>query len=157
MPASAPAPVLLGRLIGPDANPSESTSAQEVLSGRSPTGPTPADAPSPLGEEIRVVIRAGVIQYFEFAYELCWKFMKRWLGLNAGSAVVDGVSRKELFRLAAEHRLIEETERWFEFHRARNLTSQTYRAETAVEVARSASEFLPAAEALVRALDERND
>jgi hypothetical protein len=34
--------------------------------------------------------------------------MKRWLEENVGSASVDGVPRRELFRLAAESRLIEE-------------------------------------------------
>src|SRR3954471_15820241 len=65
------------------------------------------------------VLRAGVIQNFEFTYELSWKFMKRWLEENV-SATVDGMTRKELFRLAAENKLIEDVEAWFRYHRSRN-------------------------------------
>ncbi len=30
------------------------------------------------------LIIAGVIQNFEFSYELCWKFIRRWLSENPG-------------------------------------------------------------------------
>ncbi|XSG86434.1 MAG: HI0074 family nucleotidyltransferase substrate-binding subunit [Methylohalobius sp. ZOD2] len=102
-------------------------------------------------------VRAGAIQHFEFSYELCWKSMRRWLEQNLGRSYVDGVSRRELFRLAAEHQLIESVDRWMFYHRARNLTSHTYHEETAWEVFTVAVEFVTDAEALLAALKQRND
>jgi len=102
-------------------------------------------------------VRAGVIQNFEFTYELCWKFMKRWLEANLGSAYVDGVSRYELFRLAAEHHLISEAEQWMEYHDARNDTSHTYNEERAVEIFEIAGPFSSDARRLLDALEKKND
>ena len=50
-------------------------------------------------DDLRETVRAGVIQNFEVAYEQCWKMMKRWLEENIGRTYVDGVTRRELFRL----------------------------------------------------------
>ena len=63
--------------------------------------------------------------------------MKRWLEENVGSASVDGVPRRELFRLAAESRLIADLPRWMEFHQARNQTSHTYEEKRRSSLARS--------------------
>lgn len=103
------------------------------------------------------VVRAGVIQHFEFTYELCWKYMRRWLADNLGRTYVDGISRKELFRLAAQQRLIDGVERWITFHYARSRTSHTYDATVAAEVYRTAGDFLDDAQTLVSALSARND
>ncbi|QKI88291.1 nucleotidyltransferase substrate binding protein [Thiomicrorhabdus xiamenensis] len=95
---------------------------------------------------------SGVVQHFEFTYELSWKFIKRWLGENLGKSQVDGVSRQELFRLAAEYQLIDSVENWMLFHRARNETSHTYNENTADEVFKVAVQFLPEASKLLNAL-----
>lgn len=100
---------------------------------------------------------AGAIQNFEFSYELCWKFMKRWLEQNLGSSYVDGVSRRELFRLAHESRLIESVDDWMLYHRARNRTSHVYDQKVADEVYGIAVQFLPAAQHLLQNLDAKND
>lgn len=107
--------------------------------------------------DVEEVIRAGVIQNFEFTYELCWKFMKRWLGINIGSAVVDGIPRKELFRMAAESRLISDVETWFEYNNLRNETAHTYDAKTAEDVYKAAIRFAADAQALLKALEAKND
>ncbi len=110
-----------------------------------------------MDEETKEVVRAGVIQHFEVTYELCWKFIKRWLELNRNSVEVDGVTRRELFRLAAEHRLIESVDEWMRYHDARNSTSHIYEFETAVEVFDIAPTFCSAAKLLVTLLKARND
>jgi nucleotidyltransferase substrate binding protein (TIGR01987 family) len=65
-----------------------------------------------VGPEEAEVIRAGVIQNFEFTYELCWKFMKRWLEINLTPGMMEGITRKQLFRFAAENRLIDDYNQW---------------------------------------------
>lgn len=103
------------------------------------------------------VMRAGVIQCFEFTYELCWKFIKRWLEVNIGSTYVEGVTRRELFRLAVEHRLIYDVDTWMEYHDARNETSHTYDSDKAEEIFNIASNFYNDAKALLEVLEKKND
>ncbi len=105
----------------------------------------------------RNTVQAGVIQSFEFTYELAWKFMKRWLEHNLGSTYVDGVTRKQLFRLAAEHHLIDDVEAWFEYHNARNKTSHTYNHVTALEIYDITHGFLDDVQLLQKNLEEKND
>jgi nucleotidyltransferase substrate binding protein (TIGR01987 family) len=102
-------------------------------------------------------VKSGIIQHFEVAYEQCWKAMKRWLETNVNSESVDGVTRRELFRLAAESRLISDVDAWMIFHRGRNETSHTYDADTAEEVYAIAASFVPEAERFLKTIAGRND
>lgn len=102
-------------------------------------------------------LRAGVVQNFEVAYEQSWKMMKRWLEANVSPGDVDGVARRQLFRLCHENRLIDDVDAWMDFHRSRNETSHTYNAETAEVVFSVARDFLPAAEDVFKRISERND
>ena len=110
-----------------------------------------------LPPELRETVRSGIIQNFEVAYELSWKMMKRWLETNISAESVDGVTRRELFRLAAESRLLEHVDLWMSFHAARNITSHTYDNNTAEEVSERAEQFVAAAQSLLAALRARND
>ncbi|MBF0491208.1 MAG: nucleotidyltransferase substrate binding protein [Deltaproteobacteria bacterium] len=110
-----------------------------------------------LTPEARETIQSGVIQNFEVAYEQAWKMMKRWIENNVGSTVVDGVSRRELFRLAAESQLIQDVDLWMSFHQARNETSHTYDGEIVEEVLEIASRFLLEVKNLYSYLEKHND
>jgi nucleotidyltransferase substrate binding protein (TIGR01987 family) len=112
---------------------------------------------SGLNEDQKEAIRAGVIQNFEFTYELCWKFMRRWLEVNLGPVYVAGVSRRQLFRLSAEHRLVGDVDQWMEYHDARNETAHTYDENTAEDVFETAQKFLVDAQKLLQALEAHND
>jgi nucleotidyltransferase substrate binding protein (TIGR01987 family) len=109
------------------------------------------------GTDSEDVIRAGVIKNFEFTYELCWKFIKRWLEKNSPEADLDGLTRKELFRIAAEKHLINDVEPWFKYHAARNETSHTYDSAKAEAIFAAAKLFAADAQALLKELEKRND
>ena len=51
-------------------------------------------------------IRDAVIQRFKYTYELCWKFIKRDLTEDMGSEAVNMLSRRDLFRVAADKNII---------------------------------------------------
>jgi nucleotidyltransferase substrate binding protein (TIGR01987 family) len=107
---------------------------------------------------LQETVRAGVIQQFEVAYELSWKFLQRWLRENASPEEADFPrTRKELFRLAARHGLIDDPLPWFDFGDARNRTSHTYDGDTALDVFATATTFLPKARELLARLQARND
>jgi nucleotidyltransferase substrate binding protein (TIGR01987 family) len=100
-------------------------------------------------------LRAGLIQAFEFTYELSWKYMKRWLEVNRSREAVSGIPQRELFRLAAENTLITDVTKWFDFHKERNRTSHIYDEEVAEEVQNSALDFLPYAKDFLSRLEQR--
>jgi nucleotidyltransferase substrate binding protein (TIGR01987 family) len=111
-----------------------------------------------LDNDARDAIRAGVIQNFEFTYELCWKFMRRWLKENADVEEAEYPrTRKELFRLAARFGLIKEPLPWFSYSDARNLTTHTYDEDKAESVYETAVGFIEDARYLLNRLQERND
>jgi nucleotidyltransferase substrate binding protein (TIGR01987 family) len=101
------------------------------------------------------LLHAGLVQNFEFTYELGWKHMKRWLEFNIGRDSAAGITRNELFRLAAENLLIADVEKWMDFHKARNSAAHEYSGMIAENVYEKVREFLPYAKDLLSRLEER--
>ena len=105
----------------------------------------------------RDALVSGVVQHFEFTFELCWKTLKRQLEQELASpAMLDSMSYRDLIRLGHERGLIENVPPWFEFRELRNITSHTYAREKAAEVAAGAVSFLAHAQALLAAVKARN-
>lgn len=102
-------------------------------------------------------LKSGVIQNFEVAYELCWKFMKRWIEEHVASEIVDGVTRRELYRISAENKLIDDVDKWMDYHESRTLTSHTYNEDNAEKAFEAAMEFIHDAKALLKILETKND
>lgn len=97
-------------------------------------------------------LRSGVIQNFEQS----WKFIVRWLNKNISYSIAQGIAKKELFRLAAEHLLIDNVSKWIEFKNYRNSISHIYSELTAENVFKSALEFPPYVKYLLKRLKEHN-
>lgn len=108
-------------------------------------------------EAMRRVLRAGVIQNFEFTYELSWKMIRRWIRANVSPEDADPRTRKDLFRLAARERLVDDPMPWFDYANARNITSHVYDDAKAKEVYETTLRFADDARRLLDALKQSND
>ncbi len=91
---------------------------------------------------IREVIEAGVIQNFESTYELCWKFMVRWISQEISPEEASPRTKRDIFRTAARYGLIRDPKPWFRFAEACNMTSHAYDRKKAEVVLTIAGEFL---------------
>jgi nucleotidyltransferase substrate binding protein (TIGR01987 family) len=81
--------------------------------------------------------KAGIIQAFEYCFEISWKIMKRLLEERGKIAN----SPRETFRMAALEGFINDPEIWFEFLKKRNITVHTYNQEEASEVLSVSASF----------------
>jgi|ERR1035437_5021000 nucleotidyltransferase substrate binding protein (TIGR01987 family) len=101
------------------------------------------------------IVRDATIQRFEYTYEQAWKMIKRHLDW-AGHADTASLSKRELFREAANAKLIADADAWFGYHQARNQTSHTYDSTAAEEVYEAAVKFAPDCRALLTALKKHH-
>ena len=102
------------------------------------------------------IVRDAVVKRFEYCYELSWKFVRRALIEMVGREAVDELSRRDLFRLAAQHGLVSDPEHWFAYHTARNETSHMYDEDKANEIATLSERFAGDARQLLEVLERRN-
>jgi nucleotidyltransferase substrate binding protein (TIGR01987 family) len=102
-------------------------------------------------------LRDGLIQRFEFTYELCHRMLKRFIRQTAASpAEVDRMAFQDLVRTANQQGLLSgDWPAWHRYRDARARTSHTYQAETARQVAEIIPEFLSEAEYLRDQLQSR--
>jgi len=77
------------------------------------------------------VIRDGVIQRFEFTYELAWKTTKEYL---EGLGIVDNNAPKTVIKAAYTHKVITHEQNWLLMLNDRNLTTHVYNEQMAQEI-----------------------
>ena len=102
-------------------------------------------------------IRDGLIQRFEFTYEISHKLLKRYLELTSPTpSQFDTMSFADLIRSGNEQGLLLGT--WPDWRRYRDMrakTSHTYNEDTALEVVADIPVFLAEARYLLTQLTER--
>lgn len=74
----------------------------------------------------------GMIQRFEYTFELAWKTLKDYL---EDSGFTEIVGSKEAIRLAFANNIIIDGETWMEMIRSRNLTTHIYDSNKAQQIA----------------------
>lgn len=103
------------------------------------------------------LIRDGLVQRFEFTYEISHKMMKRYLEWAFGSsAEFDAMRLGDLIRTANEQGLLlGEWTNWKQYREMRGKTSHTYDEGVALEVVAGIPAFLAEARYLLEQLKRR--
>ena len=84
------------------------------------------------------IVRDGLIQRFEFTYELSWKAAKEKLE-EIGISEIN--SPRAVFKEAFSQNIVSNEEIWLLIIKDRNLTSHTYKEELANEIANRITTF----------------
>lgn len=86
--------------------------------------------------------KEGVIQRFEFTFELAWKVLKD--KMEHDGLVIDQISPRAVVRLAYQAKYIEDADVWLRMIGDRNLMSHTYdSAKFEIVLQAIASDYLP--------------
>ena len=108
-----------------------------------------------LGDMSDAQIRDGLIQRFEFTYDLSHKMLRRALELAAANPEeIDRMSFPTLIRTGSEQGLLQgDWTVWRAYREMRNITSHTYDETKAQQVASAIPGFLDEARELLRRLE----
>lgn len=103
-------------------------------------------------------IRDGLIQRFEFTYDLAHKMVRRTLEASAANPEeIDRMSFLELIRTAAEQNLVASGwPDWRTWREMRNIASHSYDEAKSLQVVAEIPAFLAEAQDLVARLEQRN-
>jgi nucleotidyltransferase substrate binding protein (TIGR01987 family) len=102
-------------------------------------------------------IRDGLIQRFEFTYDLAHKMLRRALeAASANPGEIDQMSFPTLIRTASEQGLVEnDWTAWRTWREMRNITSHTYDEAKALAVVTGIPAFLAEAKGVLARLEGR--
>ena len=84
--------------------------------------------------ELNEMEQQGLIQCFEYTYELAWNTIK---DVFEAQGEIGIIGSRDAFRLAFKRGLIENGEIWMEMIKSRVLTSHTYNEDVAEAIVRS--------------------
>ena len=104
------------------------------------------------------IYRDALIQRFEFTYGLCASMLERFLMSNSTATLEQRPTFPTLIRTASDAGLLKSGwDVWFDFRKARNLTSHVYNKETAREVVTQIPAFAEEAAFLLESLEKKAD
>jgi len=95
--------------------------------------------------------QAGIIQSFEYCYELSWKIMKKVLN----SEGLEVSTPKQVIREAGSAKIINDVKLWIEFVNKRNLTVHTYNELVLKEIMEIMPKFKDELSKLIKELENR--
>lgn len=89
--------------------------------------------------------RDGVIQRFEFTFELLWKVIQEYAKYKG----IESASPRDAFRVAGDLGVISDPNVWFEFLKDRNLTTHLYSEEDAIKISSHIPSFIIETEKII--------